>query len=261
MGVCLMNLCNGNKLRFILLFIITITVLLISGCATEDQAWQEALDNDNIESYNAFLEEYPDGEYAQEAKDKLDPLLWQKANKINTIEGYEEYLEEYPQGAEAEKAIERLEELKWQTAVDKDTIDNYEKYLTEYPSGAFAEKARDRIVDLQWQEEAVADFVITDKSFEAWQEGPPIEITIVGIANGGIQFISEWIHIRDGDIVIWCPGAVHTWEGELTYHGYTFSSDEDNPLQFKIVQDEGYVFVNGKGTVEKPDGTVVNLFR
>ncbi len=260
-GICLMNLCNGQKLRFFLLFIITITLLFISGCATEDQTWQEALDNDTVESYNAFLEEYPDGEYAREAKDKLELLLWREANKIKTIEGYEEYLEKYPNGIESHKAIERLEELKWQAAVDNNTIYSYEKYLTEYPSGAFSESALEIIEDLQWQKEAIADFVITDQPFGAWQKGPPeVEITIVGIANGGIVFRAERIPIGGGDIAIWCPGALHIWEGELTYHGYVFSSDEKKPLQFRVVQDKGYVFVSGKGTVERPDGTQVKLF-
>jgi len=65
----------------------------------------------------------------------------------------------------------------------------------------------------------------------------------------------------ENELSIWYNSAIHTWMGVLTYHGYTFDSDQDNPLQFKVVADKGYDFIGGKGTVTRPDGTVVKLYR
>ncbi len=107
-----MNLCNGKKIRFFLLSIITMSVLLISGCATESQAWQEAVKNDTVENYNAFLEEYPDGEYSQEANSAIEKILWKKAYQTFTVEAFEEYLLEYPKGEftrEAKRCKENAE--------------------------------------------------------------------------------------------------------------------------------------------------------
>lgn len=65
--------------------------------------------------------------------------------------------------------------------------------------------------------------------------------------------------IRDGEFVIWCYGAEHKWIGVITYEGYVFDSDKENPLQFRVDKDKGYVYVGGRGTVTTPDGVVVKL--
>ena len=47
----------------------------------------------------------------------------------------------------------------------------------------------------------------------------------------------------------WCPGARHTIKGTLQVHGYTFISDQNDPLVFRLVAGQGYVYEKGKGTV------------
>jgi hypothetical protein len=65
--------------------------------------------------------------------------------------------------------------------------------------------------------------------------------------------------IINGKIVLFCYGAKHTWKGNITYAGYTFASDPNDPLQFQVTRDKGYVYIKGKGTVTMRDGTVVEL--
>jgi hypothetical protein len=60
---------------------------------------------------------------------------------------------------------------------------------------------------------------------------------------------------------LWCYGAKHTWIGKLTYAGYTFASDENDPLQFVVDKNKGYAYIKGKGAVTLPDGTIVPLPR
>jgi hypothetical protein len=57
----------------------------------------------------------------------------------------------------------------------------------------------------------------------------------------------------------WCDGIEHTWLGEITYKGYTISSDSDDPLVFSPDLGRGYLHIGGSGTVTKPDGTQVEL--
>ena len=57
-----------------------------------------------------------------------------------------------------------------------------------------------------------------------------------------------------------CHGAVHTWGGTgLEYAGFIFDSDVNNPLQFTVDADIGYVHIGGTGTVTMPDGEVIEL--
>ena len=102
-------------------------------------------------------------------------------------------------------------------------------------------------------------FVIKDKKFQYYdyRGSCDTDTTIVRVkdnifeARGG-----SGISIRKGRLVLWCYGAKHTWIGKLTYAGYTFDSDKDDPLQFMVDEDKGYVYVKGKGTVTMPDGRV-----
>ena len=61
----------------------------------------------------------------------------------------------------------------------------------------------------------------------------------------------------DGNWAIFCYGAKHKWIGTITYAGYTFASDQTDPLQFIVDQEQGYVYVKGKGSVTLPDKTII----
>jgi len=63
----------------------------------------------------------------------------------------------------------------------------------------------------------------------------------------------------NGGWAVFCYGAKHTWIGTLTYAGYTFASDANDPLKFIVDENKGYVYVGGKGSVTSPDGSIINL--
>jgi hypothetical protein len=104
--------------------------------------------------------------------------------------------------------------------------------------------------------------VITDKKFQAdVLENCKTDIAITGSTGDTlrIKVQSGTLSIRNGKFAVWCYGAKHTWISTVSYSGHTFSSDADEPLQFVVDKDKGYVHVAGKGTVTLPDGTVVEL--
>ena len=245
------------------LILALVMVLILSGCATDEKAWQEAANQNTIESYDAYLEKYPEGEYALEAKEKSEALLWQKVSRINSIPACEDYLEKYPDGKFIDVAIEKLDELRWLRATTEDTIGSYKQYLADSPHGEYTTNAEIRIDDLIWMEDAIADLTIIDKAFEArYKEDQDVKVTIVKIEDTNIHFIPERIYFSMGnEISIWYNSAIHTWMGVLNYRGYTFNSDQDNPLQFKVVADKGYDFLGGKGTVARPYRKVGKLYR
>lgn len=101
-------------------------------------------------------------------------------------------------------------------------------------------------------------FIITDSAFEpSYKNSCTSDVRITGVE--GTRFtIKGTIAFVQGGLVWWCYDAKHTWIGTLTYAGYTFASDADDPLQF-MVTPKGYVYVKGKGTVTLPGGSVVAL--
>ena len=111
-------------------------------------------------------------------------------------------------------------------------------------------------------------FAVQDKAFEAEYENHKIDcenkvdVEIHLAENGELYFLfggQMMIPLRGSDFVLWCYGAEHTWMGESTYAGYTFASDENNPLRFRVDKDAGYLYVSGEGAVTMPDGTRVTL--
>lgn len=85
---------------------------------------------------------------AAEARAAEDDL-WRAAQAQHTIDAYQTYLDVYPSGCYANEAknskkklLDEKEDLAWNDAIMKDTILSYQSYLGTYPSGHYASQAR-----------------------------------------------------------------------------------------------------------------------
>jgi hypothetical protein len=52
-------------------------------------------------------------------------------------------------------------------------------------------------------------------------------------------------------------GSIYTFSGTVRLLKHVFTSDEKDPLVFKLVKDKGLVYLKGKGKVALPDGKVL----
>lgn len=84
------------------------------------------------------------------------------------------------------------------------------------------------------------------------------DASIAGITDKGFM-VGGTLSMRNNVWVLWCPGAKHAWVGTLTYKGYTFASDESDPLKFMVDSQGAYKYIGGKGKVTQPDGKVIIL--
>jgi len=94
----------------------------------DEREWNKARRRDTVASYDYYLEMYPDGAYASDARSRRRNLrdeqdqarerrrersLWDQAKSANSVSAYEEYLDDFPNGAyasAARRAIARLEQ-------------------------------------------------------------------------------------------------------------------------------------------------------
>lgn len=103
-------------------------------------------------------------------------------------------------------------------------------------------------------------FAIRDKMFESeCIRDCDIEVEIFKAEGESYEFRGKTLVVCKNKMTPFCYGARHTWVGRLNFGGYTFDSDKDDPLQFMVTRDKGYVYIKGKGTVTMPDGTTVLL--
>ncbi|QFT64765.1 peptidoglycan-binding domain-containing protein [Roseivivax sp. THAF30] len=95
--------------------------------ARNDRAyWQQTGASGEEADLRAYLERYPDGDYADLAEDEIGEI----------------------EAARAEAAA-RQDRQAWATAEETDTTGAYRQYLSDYPEGAFAEQAERRLSQLE----------------------------------------------------------------------------------------------------------------
>lgn len=116
-------------------------------------AWNNADRLGSIHSYETFLREYPDGNYAAAAKGKIrditDENNWKEITSINTLSAYKNYLQAFPNGIHAEeaalKAKEIGEEEEWRFALEENTTAGFKRYLQAYPDSRYRAEAENNL--------------------------------------------------------------------------------------------------------------------
>jgi hypothetical protein len=80
-----------------------------------------------------------------------------------------------------------------------------------------------------------------------------IEHKFSGDAQIGIDGDTEFAGNLDYDT------STYTFLGTVRLSKHVFSSDDKEPLVFKLVKDKGFVYLQGKGKVTFPDGKTIKI--
>ena len=102
-------------------------------------------------------------ERERQQAERRERAYWDETGARGTAEGYRAYLDRYPQGRFAETARQGLDRIAeerrqaaaeadrraWRRAQEADRIAAYRRYLNEFPEGRFRDEARERIRDLR----------------------------------------------------------------------------------------------------------------
>lgn len=123
---------------------------LVAGCDRQPQAWDKASSENTVAAYDAYLEDYPDGEHAAEARARRDGLAeaeaWQQAEEADSLEAYEAYLADHMDGDHAAQARDRVAEARagedWAEARRSNSAEAYAAYARNHPDDPRAAEAR-----------------------------------------------------------------------------------------------------------------------
>lgn len=129
--------------------------------ADENADWSQAEKENTLEAYRLFLAKYPQGKYADAAKQKInfeeEETVWEKTKSANTLLAYLEYDRLYPDGRYSRQSLEattRLEEEQaWKQAQERHLLSAYRKYILDYPQGKYRKEAEASVRNLSAAEQ------------------------------------------------------------------------------------------------------------
>lgn len=136
----------------------------LAACSNPEKAWEIAAREDTSEGYLQFLAQYPDGEFAELARERMDALKesrsWERAQFRDRLEDYRRFVENYPASEFAPAAQARIREMQrdaaWSAAEDSDDVAVLESFLERFPDAPQAAAARRLIAALAVEPEPAA---------------------------------------------------------------------------------------------------------
>lgn len=140
-------------------------VLLLTACGNQDKAWELAEREDTNQGYLEFLAKYPDGDYADSARQRMEELRemrsWERAQFRDRIPNYQRFLEQYPESENAAAAVSRIYELErdaaWATANEAGDASALQSFLAVYPDAPQAPEAEQQLAALAAEVPAVPE--------------------------------------------------------------------------------------------------------
>ncbi len=145
----------------------------LAGCDPASKAWEQAQNQNTIETFEQYISEFPDSEYAAEAVGKIDALVWRQTESLDNENGYEAYISDYPSGAFVAMAKNRLREIRLDSV-----LSDFDKHLMAFMRDEPSE--------------------ITSVRGKSWKELDPR----VALESGGFDSYHGQAIIRPGSVVV-----------------------------------------------------------
>lgn len=116
-------------------------------------AWNKADQKNTIQAYEAFLNDFPKGNYSALAQKKIteekDKYAWRETERVNTLAAYKNYLKQFPEALHREEAEQQVKTIgikeDWEIAQKQNTIQGYQDYIKAYPDSEYLKQAEQQI--------------------------------------------------------------------------------------------------------------------
>lgn len=131
------------KKKFIMSFVV---LIILFSCSSENKDWIESQQKNNLESYFSFLQEYPNSEFSNEAKNRIDFLIDSIANLyldnilINKPYTYKSISKD---SIEICSLIEtEVSKRLWNLYQEDNSCDYYMKLIHQFPESDYSKKVQ-----------------------------------------------------------------------------------------------------------------------
>lgn len=118
----------------------------------DENAWSAALNAMSVDAFNNYLNAYPKGNHAFDARKMLEDAPWLTACQVDTVQAYENYLQMNP-GKHDQECFERINTLNEKTdylqAKEDGTITALQHFLDIHPQSVHCSEIRNRLKQLE----------------------------------------------------------------------------------------------------------------
>ncbi len=104
-------------------------------------AFNDAKEENTIEAYEYFINTYPDAIQVPDAAIQIHILAYKNATDINTVESFQYFINTYPLAIQIENAIVKRDKLAYSIAEEINSSSSYLAFCTTYPNSKQYEKA------------------------------------------------------------------------------------------------------------------------
>jgi hypothetical protein len=120
---------------------VPLAFLALGGCENPDRAWEIAERDDTPRAYLEYLAKYPDSEFAEPARERIEALgeirAWERTQFRDTEAGYAAFIEKFPDSAFVADAQNQILNIQrdeaWAVAQDADSAEVIAAFLKEFP--------------------------------------------------------------------------------------------------------------------------------
>ncbi|MBL7952920.1 MAG: WG repeat-containing protein [Flavobacteriales bacterium] len=123
-----------------------------------DQAWNVARGQNTVAAYHAYLDRYPAGSRAEEARTIMYHLAFQEARSSNTAQSYERFIDRFPQAREVYEARTRLQDAVFEEATPRKDIVSFSAFIAAHPENPNVRVAEDAIFRLSTPSRTIAEY-------------------------------------------------------------------------------------------------------
>lgn len=113
---------------------------------SEDKAYVMLEGNENVQDYEDYLKNYPNGSHAEEVRQRLEELKtmyadWTRIQNSEYATDFERFKESHPTSTLVKQADMKIDSLDWVTAQKLNTPEAMEEYLDKHPEGRYISEA------------------------------------------------------------------------------------------------------------------------
>lgn len=122
------------------------TYYFYQSTQSEEKAYAILQGNENVQDYEDYLKNYPNGPHAEEVRQRLEELKtmyadWTRIQNSEYATDFERFKESHPTSTLVKQADLKIDSLDWVTAQKLNTPEAIEEYLDKHPEGRYISEA------------------------------------------------------------------------------------------------------------------------